>query len=124
MLFSKCDASFAVSFCESKIVASYPSSIARALAVSPSTTNHGLFSVEITTAIFSFGADCADEICVNRIAAVVTRTASASLSQLVFIIWFRVFCLVAVRMLQHSFHSLLPAVVKFFYFGGLHQRTE
>src|SRR5687768_1221362 len=49
-MLSKWADSFAGSFCESKIVASKPSSFARFRAVSANTTNHGLFKVDTTTA--------------------------------------------------------------------------
>jgi len=47
-----------------------------------------LFSVEMTTAIFPFGADCAEEVCVKSNTVVVAKTANASLNQLVFMIFF------------------------------------
>src|SRR5690606_24057360 len=54
MAFSKWSLSRAVLFWESKIWVSYPKASASLAAASAKTTNQGLFSVDTTTAIFSF----------------------------------------------------------------------
>ncbi len=51
-MFSKWSLSTAVLFCESNIFVSYPSAFALAAAVSAKNTNHGLFNVDTTMAIF------------------------------------------------------------------------
>src|SRR5580765_2214214 len=63
--------------------------MARAFAVSPSTTNQGLFNVEITTAIFCFAAawsSASVEVFVAR-NAIVSAMAQRILLRLVFMVW-------------------------------------